>query len=175
KLASNVVDLCPVGALCSKDFLYSHRVWNLKTVDSVCPDCSTGCSIHLDGNKNVIYRLRPRENPQAQGHFMCDDGRLRYHYINSPSRFTRSQVRRGSEMAKVPYADMLKELKAELASLVKADANSVMFVLSPFLTCEEAYLLAKYARGLSPQVRLALGPVPTVGEDDTYPKDRRGK
>ena len=48
-------------------------------------------------------------------------------------------------------------------------------MLSPFLTCEEAYLLAKFLKGLSPQVRLALGPVPVVGEDDTYPKDRRGK
>jgi NADH-quinone oxidoreductase subunit G len=48
KLAGNVVDLCPVGALCSKDFLYKQRVWWLKTTDSVCPDCSTGCSIHID-------------------------------------------------------------------------------------------------------------------------------
>jgi NADH-quinone oxidoreductase subunit G len=47
-------------------------------------------------------------------------------------------------------------------------------VLSPFLTCEEAYLLAKYLKGLSGQVRLVLGPVPVVGADDTYPKDRRG-
>src|SRR5437763_4823082 len=89
KLASNVVDLCPVGALCSKDFLYKHRVWNLKSTKSVCPDCSTGCSIHLDSNKNIVYRLRPRENPQAQGHFMCDDGRLGYHYVNAPNRLTR--------------------------------------------------------------------------------------
>ena len=43
-------------------------------------------------------------------------------------------------------------------------------VLSPFLTCEEAYLLAKYLKGLSGEVRLALGPVPVVGEDDTYPE-----
>ncbi|MFM7113994.1 MAG: 2Fe-2S iron-sulfur cluster-binding protein, partial [Planctomycetota bacterium] len=35
KLATNVVDLCPVGALASKDFLYKQRVWNLKTVNSV--------------------------------------------------------------------------------------------------------------------------------------------
>src|SRR5205085_1758243 len=79
KLATNVVDLCPVGALCSKDFLYKHRVWNLRTQNSVCADCSTGCSIYLDGNKDIVYRLRPRYNPQAQGHFMCDDGRLGYH------------------------------------------------------------------------------------------------
>jgi len=48
-------------------------------------------------------------------------------------------------------------------------------VLSPFLSCEEAYLLARYLKGLSEQVRLALGPVPIVGEDDTHPKDSRGR
>jgi NADH-quinone oxidoreductase subunit G len=175
KLATNVVDLCPVGALCSKDFLYKHRVWNLKTVDSVCPDCSTGCSIHLDTNKSIVYRLRPRENPQAQGHFMCDDGRLGYHYINAPDRFSRYQVRRGQELAPVPYDELIRELKQELATVAKQDGGAVAAVLSPFLTCEEAYLLAKYFKGLSPQVRLVLGPVPVVGEDDTYPKDRRGR
>src|SRR5919205_669477 len=56
KLASNVIDLCPVGALCSKDFLYKQRVWFLKGQKSVCPDCSTGCSILLDSNKSIVYR-----------------------------------------------------------------------------------------------------------------------
>src|SRR5262245_22250818 len=175
KLASNVVDLCPVGALCSKDFLYKHRVWNLKTQKTVCPDCSTGCSIFLDSNKNIVYRLRPRENPQAQGWFMCDDGRLGYHYINAPERFSRPQVRRSNGQAAVPYADIIRELRQELAAAVRQDAGSVIGVFSPFLTCEEAYLLARYLKGLSGQVRLALGPVPIVGEDDTYPKDRRGR
>ncbi len=41
KLAGNVVDLCPVGALCSKDFLYKKRVWWLTSHDSVCVNCST--------------------------------------------------------------------------------------------------------------------------------------
>jgi NADH-quinone oxidoreductase subunit G len=48
-------------------------------------------------------------------------------------------------------------------------------MLSPFLTCEEAFLLAKFLKGLSPEVQLFLGPVPVVGEDDTYPKDRHGR
>src|SRR5262249_26241173 len=78
KLALNVVDLCPVGALCSKDFLYKQRVWFLQDTRSVCPDCSTGCSIFVDHNKEIVYRLRPRENTQGQGYFMCDEGRLDY-------------------------------------------------------------------------------------------------
>jgi NADH-quinone oxidoreductase subunit G len=214
KLASNVVDLCPVGALCSKDFLYTHRVWNLKTRNSVCADCSTGCSIYLDGNKNIVYRLRPRYNPQAQGHFMCDEGRLGYHYVNSIERFLRPMVRRAgasnvpaTEMASaiqaesavtgvataiprarpsvgsgrgdgglqaVTWAEIVPSIRTALQNTAQKDPAGVVGVLSPFLTCEEAYLLAKFLKGLSNQVRLALGPVPIVGEDDTYPKDRRG-
>jgi NADH-quinone oxidoreductase subunit G len=175
KLATNVVDLCPVGALCSKDFLYKHRVWNLKTKNSVCADCSTGCSIHLDGNKNIVYRLRPRSNPQAQGHFMCDDGRLGYHYVNSIERFLRPMVRRDGQLMPRPWAEVIGSLRQALRTTAEKDGAAVAGVLSPFLTCEEAYLLAKYLKGLSGQVRLALGPVPVVGEDDTYPKDRRGR
>src|SRR4051794_12925047 len=94
KLAGNVVDLCPVGPLCSKDFLYKQRVWYLKSQKSVCADCSTGCSIDLEANKNIVYRLQPRYNPQAQGYFMCDEGRFGYHYANAKERFTRPSVRR---------------------------------------------------------------------------------
>src|SRR6516165_1705934 len=75
KLAGNVVDLCPVGALGSKDFLYKQRVWYLKTTDGVCNRCSTGCSTYVDTNKDIVYRLRSRENPDAQGYFLCDEGR----------------------------------------------------------------------------------------------------
>ncbi len=175
KLATNVVDLCPVGALCSKDFLYTQRVWNLKTKNSVCADCSTGCSTHLDGNKNIVYRLRPRYNPQAQGHFMCDDGRLGYHYVNSDDRLLRPMSRRNGELAAVPWPEAIAEIRQAFQAAAATDGSAVVAVLSPFLTCEEAYLLAKFIRGLSPFARLALGPVPVVGEDDTYPKDRRGR
>lgn len=86
KLAGNVVDLCPVGALCSKDFLYKKRVWWLKTQNSVCQNCSTGCSIHVDQEENRVYRIRPRENALAQGSFMCDEGRFGWKYLESESR-----------------------------------------------------------------------------------------
>src|SRR5262245_12139783 len=121
KLASNVVDLCPVGALCSKDFLYKHRVWNLKSRHSVCADCSTGCSIHLDANKNIVYRLRPRSNPQAQGDFMCDDGRLGYHYINSVERFLRPTVRRDGQPVPRPWNEVLPAIRREFRSAAERD------------------------------------------------------
>jgi NADH-quinone oxidoreductase subunit G len=176
KLAGNVVDLCPVGALCSKDFLYKQRVWFLKSRPSVCPDCSTGCSIYIDSNKDIVYRLRPRENLQAQGYFMCDEGRFDYRYIHSRERLLRPLVRQadGRQQA-VSWESVLPALRRALWEAVRQDASAVGVVLSPFLTCEEAYLLARFFKDLSGQVRLFLGPVPLRGEDDTYPKDRRGR
>jgi NADH-quinone oxidoreductase subunit G len=178
KLAGNVVDLCPVGALGSKDFLYKQRVWFLKSQKSVCADCSTGCSIFVDQNKDIVYRLRPRENPQAQGYFMCDLGRHGFHYVNSDQRFRKPLARgpAGGNGAQVPvsYEQAVPAIHRQLAEAASRDGSAVAAAFSPFLTCEEAYLLAKYMKSLSPAVRLVLGPVPAIGEDDAYPKDRHG-
>src|SRR5205807_4251423 len=78
-------------------------------------------------------------------------------------------------LAPATWESVLPNIRRELKDAVARDAGGVVGVLSPFLTCEEAYLLAKFFKGLSGQVRLALGPVPVFGEDDSYPKDRRGQ
>ena len=174
KLSGNVVDLCPVGALGSKDFLYTQRVWYLKTTDNVCSGCSTGCSVHTDTNKDIVYRLRARPNPDAQGHFICDEGRWGYHFTNSPDRFTKPLTKTDGKFFHTPYAELFPKMKADLAAAVKADAASVVVVLSPFLTVEEAFQWATAAKSWDKGVRLALGPVPMVGVDDSYPKDVKG-
>lgn len=173
KLSGNVVDLCPVGALASKDFLYTQRVWFLKPTPSVCPGCSTGCSIDVDHNKDVVFRLRARENPKAQGFFMCDEGRFAYPYVNSRDRILHP-LQRTANPAEKSWDKVVPALRAAFKAAAAKNAADVAFLLSPFLTCEEAYLLASWARSLAPTVGIAIGPVPVIGADDHYPKDRRG-
>jgi NADH-quinone oxidoreductase subunit G len=174
KLAGNVVDLCPVGALCSKDFLYKQRVWFLTPKNSVCPDCSTGCSIHVDSNKDIVYRLRPRENPQAQGYFMCDEGRFDIEYINDRRRLDGPLFAQGGRPTPASWESVLPALRNDIAGAARKNPGKLAAVLSPFLTCEEAFLLATWIKGLAPESRLYPGFVPVLGEDDTYPKDRKG-
>jgi len=174
KLAGNVVDLCPVGALGSKDFLYKQRVWYLKESDGVCSRCSTGCSTHVDSNKDIVYRLRARTNPEAQGFFMCDEGRYGYHFANSTERFLRPMAKVDGALKPAAWNVITPQLKQAFAKAVTDNAKSVVGVLSPFLTVEEAFLFATYFASLSPDVRLVLGPVPVVGQDDKYPKDVKG-
>lgn len=174
KLAGNVVDICPVGALCSKDFLYKQRVWWLEGKDSVCPNCSTGCSIRVDQNDDVVYRLKPRFNPKSQGHFMCDEGRFGFKYIHSSERLTQAESRRNGQALSLGWKSILPTVRQALKEAVSRKASGVAAIISPWLTVEEAYLLAGYMKSLSSDVLLAMGSVSVVGEDDHYPKTVQG-
>lgn len=174
KLAGNVVDLCPVGALCSKDFLYKQRVWWLQTQKSICSGCTTGCSIYVDQAKDHIYRIRPRFNPEAQGHFMCDDGRFGFKYVQSPERLTAPRFKSTNGAGGPTWEKAYAEVRSKFATAIERNASAVQAVLSPWMAVEEAYLLAKHLKQQSPAVRLALGPVRIEGVDDHYPKDCHG-
>lgn len=176
KLAGNVVDICPVGALCSKDFLYKQRVWFLKHQKSVCPHCSTGCSIWIDWNKNIVYRIRPRYNPRANGYFMCDDGRFGYHHINSLDRLSQPLQRRGEAWVEAGWQEMKQIISHHLVSIAQSDrGQSLALVLSPWLTLEEAWLAIGAVKAHCPEARLVQGPLRDTGFDDTYPKGPHGE
>jgi len=163
-LSGNVVDLCPVGALCDTEFLYKQRVWYMTSRPGVCTRCATGCSIWIDQNQERIYRLRPRENPHINQWWMCNEGRYDYPHVHDPRRLRLPRRRDGQATTVVDWAQLSREITERLRG-----AGRLAAVLSPFLSVEEAYLLAQYVRGLDGEARLALGPVPVVGQDERFP------
>jgi NADH-quinone oxidoreductase subunit G len=164
KLSGNVVDLCPVGALGDKDFLYRQRVWFMKKHDGVCAGCSTGCSITIEQNQDEIHRIKPRENPQVNQWWMCDEGRYGFHHVHSKRRLTGPWRRERNELLVADWARLPAELNERLSA-----AGRIAAIVSPHLTVEEAYLLASYLRQLDADSPLVLGPVPVEGEDETFP------
>ena len=89
----NTVDICPVGALTSTDFRFKMRVWFLKETKSICTSCATGCNTIIGTRQNEIYRQTPRENDAVNSAWMCDYGRLNFHYVNSAERLKIPQMR----------------------------------------------------------------------------------
>lgn len=90
--AGNIVDICPVGALVSKDFLYKARAWDLDRTPSICPSCSQGCNITLQTRDDLVQRLKPRENLEVNGWWMCDFGRHNYEWMNRSGRLEEPHV-----------------------------------------------------------------------------------
>src|SRR4051812_4333091 len=91
KLSGNVVDLCPVGALLDKDFLFKQRVWLLKQTPSISPADSGGENIYLEYNEGVIYRVKPRYNANVNQWWISDDTRYSYKPVCAENRLKRAR------------------------------------------------------------------------------------
>ena len=165
KMSGNVVDLCPVGALGDKDFLYSQRVWFMKRHAGVCSGCSTGCSIQIEQNQDRLYRLKPRENPHVNEWWMCDEGRYGFKYVHDPRRRTRVQMRSNDgELAPLEWDAVYAKLDRSLNR-----SKHIAAIVSPFLTVEAAYLLCQFVRQCDENASLVVGHIPSIGKDETFP------
>jgi NADH-quinone oxidoreductase subunit G len=163
KLSGCVVDLCPVGALGDRDFLYKQRVWFMKSHQHVCANCSTGCSINVDENQDQIYRLKPRENPHINQWWMCDEGRYGWKHVHDSNRLTEPRKRISTGFVNVEWHALPAELNQRLSG------KRLAVSLSPWLTTEEAWMLAKYARSIDANATIAVGFIPVEGTDERFP------
>ncbi|NBR69186.1 MAG: NADH-quinone oxidoreductase subunit L [Verrucomicrobia bacterium] len=136
----NTVDICPVGALTSKDFRFQMRVWFLKESKSICTSCGTGCNITVGSREGKVHRLTPRENEAVNSHWMCDHGRLNFHYLDSKDRLTRPLLRAAGEQFPGTWEDAMARA-AE--GLKKAKPQEVAIVASGRLTNEELFVLKR--------------------------------
>jgi NADH-quinone oxidoreductase subunit G len=143
--AMNVIDICPVGALTSRDFRFKARVWDMSFNETICPGCARGCNIYAGVRNNEVLRLEPRTNMKVNEYWMCDPGRLgEYRYINE-ERFQRPIIRHAStgELMETGW----DEATAEAARLLRSvKPTEVAFISSPVATNEENYLLVRLAR-----------------------------
>jgi NADH-quinone oxidoreductase subunit G len=175
-LAGNVVDLCPVGALLDKDFLFKQRVWLLKGAPSISPADSGGENISLEYNEGVVYRIKPRYNPDVNHWWISDDTRYSYKIIKHEKRLKRIRRNQFGAQIDTTFNLALEHAIHELQALVTANGPGSLFaMLSPMMACEEAWLLGHAIRELDPQAVLVLGPVPAAPQDEVFKNSMTGK
>ncbi len=142
----NTADICPVGALETKDFHHRLRVWFLKKTPSVCPSCSHGCNITIQHYRNHIWRIMPRRNDAVNDTWMCDHGRLNYAFAHDTNRLRLPLVRRDGELRPCHWDEAVQTVARLLRDTVRAHGPaSVGLIASAHLTNEECFRLAQLA------------------------------
>jgi NADH-quinone oxidoreductase subunit G len=136
----NTVDVCPVGALTSKDFRFARRVWELTSVPSICPGCATGCNIEVHFSRGKIHRLVPRENLAVNKFWMCDDGRFEYKPVHE-NRFLLAAMAGKRALLDDAIAAAARLLREAIAK----EPGKVGVVFSAMATNEDTYALARLA------------------------------
>ncbi|MCW9096105.1 MAG: molybdopterin-dependent oxidoreductase, partial [Ignavibacteriaceae bacterium] len=140
----NTIDICPVGALTSRDFRFKARVWDMSSTNSVCIGCSRGCNTEIWVRNNEILRLTPRHNEEVNSYWMCDHGRINtFKNVNAETRIDLPQIRKEGKLVEINWDDAFNEAAAKLKSFTK---DQIAVIGSPYVTCEDNYLAAKFAR-----------------------------
>ena len=153
-LSGNLMDVCPVGAITTKDYRFKARPWdNPEAVDTICTLCEKGCNTTAwikakpEWAKGAqLIRMTPRFNPDVNGYWMCDIGRFDYRWIESDDRLHRPLLR--TETGTQEPRDW-REALAKLADLVAAAGpSSIRLLVSAHASLEEFVLIGRLGSGL---------------------------
>jgi NADH-quinone oxidoreductase subunit G len=124
--SGNTTDICPVGALTTRDFRFEARPWELGEVASVCTQCPVGCNLTLNvrreakaGGDFVVKRVMPRQNEEVNEIWICDKGRFAHHYTDSKKRLTKPLVRKEDKLARASWDTATKQAADHFATAKK--------------------------------------------------------
>jgi len=141
----NTVDICPVGALTSKDFRFKMRVWFLRETKSICTSCGTGCNSIIGARENEIIRQTPRQNDAVNSYWMCDHGRLNYAYLYRQDRLIVPALRVNGQPQKATWPRAIAQIAEKLSTVPR---GGTALLASARMTNEELWLAAQLARHL---------------------------
>ena len=158
----NTVDICPVGALTSTDFRFQQRVWFLRETNSVCTGCGRGCNMEIGARGDTIYRQTPRDNNDVNSSWMCDRGRLDFHFVNSEFRLTDPMAKTSGNHEITTWKKALQAIAAGVAG-VKGD--EIAIIASARMTNEELFFVKQLAKLLGTE---NVDVIPRLGESDNY-------
>jgi NADH-quinone oxidoreductase subunit G len=155
-LSGNLMDVCPVGAITTRDYRFKSRPWdNPNVVDTMCTLCSKGCSTSAwlkakpEWAKGTeLIRMTPRFNPAVNDYWMCDIGRFNYHWVEGEARLRRPMVRTSAGLEKVGWHDIEPRLRDRIQEAGSADPLSVRFLVSAHASTEELFVLRETLNGL---------------------------
>lgn len=146
----NLADVCPVGALTTRDFRFKVRVWDLESTETVCGHCARGCNVYMDVAKGEVARLRPRRNDAVNDTWMCDAGRLSYPRFRSADRLRRPLLRaEDGQLAERTLEVAIANAAERVRALVEAKGAGVMgCIASARSTNEELFVLRRFVEAL---------------------------
>ncbi len=139
--SGNIIELCPVGALTSRNYRFRARPWDVEESGSVCTLCPAQCNVTLTVRDERVLRVLARDHPEVDDGWLCDRGRFAYPKLGE-NRVTEPMIRDGGELCPVSWERALEEAAAHL---VRAGARTGAIV-GGGATNEEGHLLARLLR-----------------------------
>jgi NADH-quinone oxidoreductase subunit G len=156
-ISGNLMDVCPVGAITTRDYRFKSRPWdNPFAADTICTQCAKGCNVTAWikakpewARGSQLIRFTPRFNPDVNDYWMCDIGRFEYHWIEGEDRVRKPLARAADHLLQpLSWRDLTTRLCDALANAGTSNPEGVRFLLSAHASHEELFLFKRLTEEL---------------------------
>ena len=138
-LSGNVIDLCPVGALTSKNYAFKARPWELKSVETIDLTDSSGTSIYFNFKESEIVRVIPKINKDINENWISDRIRFSFDSFNNSRLHSIFEKQANELYTKTNWNFLIKQLKSQFLSKAKTSA----FLITNEIDLESSTVLKK--------------------------------
>ncbi len=121
-------DVCPVGALTTREFRFRKRVWYLRKTPSVCPGCNIGCNNSIEHGDGIVYRFLPRLNPEVNDYWLCDYGRFLSESLNL-QEIEKATIREKEEVRDVLVPVAIERIAQRIRETIEGTGPKGLFFL----------------------------------------------
>ena len=118
ELSANVVDLCPVGALTSKPYVFEARPWELKKTETIDVMDAIGSNIRVDTYGWEVKRVLPRINEDINEEWISDKTRYACDGLLS-QRLDTPYIKYNKKFEKASWSEVYEIIKSKLKNTDK--------------------------------------------------------
>src|SRR5438874_6693529 len=137
ELQSNVVDLCPVGALTSKPYAFAARPWELNKTESIDVMDALGSAIRIDTRGREVMRVLPRVNEDINEEWISDKTR---HVVDGlrTQRLDQPYLREHGRLRPASWSEAFQAIAAKIA---KTSPKRIGAIVGDLAAVEEIFAL----------------------------------
>jgi NADH-quinone oxidoreductase subunit G len=118
--------------------------------------------MEINARGDTIYRQTPRENNDVNSNWMCDHGRLDFHFVNSEFRLTDPMVKNAGKHEVTTWK---KAIQAVASAIEGVKGEEIAIIASARMTNEELFFVKQLAKTLGTE---NVDVIPRLGEGDNY-------
>jgi NADH-quinone oxidoreductase subunit G len=140
ELSANVVDLCPVGALTSKPYVFEARPWELKKTESIDVMDAIGSNIRVDTYGWEVKRVLPRINEDINEEWISDKTRYACDGLLN-QRLDTPYVKYNGKFEKASWNEVFNIIKSKFKN---TDKDKVCGITGDLANMETLYLFKEF-------------------------------
>tara|TARA_B100002051_G_scaffold115678_1_gene109957 strand:+ start:168 stop:2198 length:2031 start_codon:yes stop_codon:yes gene_type:complete len=140
EMSANVIDLCPVGALTSKPYVFEARPWELKKTETIDVMDAVGSNIRVDTYGWEVKRVLPRINEEINEEWISDKTRYACDGLKN-QRLDTPYKKKRNKFEKISWKEAYKNIFDKISS---TPSNKIAGVTGDMTNMETLYIIKDF-------------------------------